>query len=156
MLNVQLQDTEEGILSVDNDYRQVALLEEPNYYGTINTSSNLVFSQLTSLTMSESSSTANYIKDEIVYQGSSYANASFKGVVVSWDLANVTLKLTNTEGAPSAQLLTGLTSTTARYLSSITDPDLQRYSGRLLYINNITPIERSSDQAEDYKIVLSF
>jgi hypothetical protein len=156
MINTTVNDTEGDVLDIENDFRQVCLIEDPLLYGTENTSSNLVFSQLTTLTMSESSITTNYVKDEVVYQGNSLANASFKGIVVSWDLANVSLKLSNVEGTPSAQLLIGTVSTTSRYLSSIKEPDLERYSGNLLYTNNITPIERSSDQSEDYKIILSF
>lgn len=156
MINVNLDATEEGKLAVGNDYRQVALIEDPTLYGTENTASNLVFSQLTTLVMSESASIANYQQNEYVYQGTNLANATFKGVVVNWDLANVTLSLSNVEGTPSAQLLTGQLSTTSRYLSSIREPDLTPYSGKILYIDNIAAIERSEDQSEDFKIVLSF
>lgn len=156
MINTTLNDSEDGVIDIDNDYRQVCLIEDPYVFGTTNTSANLAFSQLTTLTMSESSITTNYIKDEVVFQGTTLANATYKGVVVSWDLANVELKLSNVEGIPSAQLLIGATSTTSRYLSSIKEPDLEKYSGKILYINNITPIERSADQSEDFKIVLSF
>lgn len=156
MINTQLADTENGKIAVDNDYRQIALIEDPYAQGTTNTTSNLAVSQLTTVVMSESSATTNYITDEWVYQGTSVANSSFRGIVVNWDLANVTLKLSNVEGTPTAQLLTGNTSTTSRYLSSVTAPDMEPYSGKLLYIDNIVSIERSSDQTEDFKIVLSF
>jgi hypothetical protein len=35
-------------------------------------------------------------------------------------------------------------------------PELHPNSGQLLYIDDIQPITRSSDQIEDFKIVLKF
>lgn len=84
------------------------------------------------------------------------ANATYKGIVTEWDSANSLLKITNVEGTPTAQLIIGNTSTTSRYVSSVTDPDLEPYSGYVLYKDNIVAIERAEDQAEDFKIVLSF
>ena len=79
-----------------------------------------------------------------------------KGIIAQWDSGNNIMKLTNVEGTPSAELLIGSQSTGARFLDSVTAPDLRPYSGKLLYINNIKPIERSSDQTESFKIILKF
>lgn len=38
----------------------------------------------------------------------------------------------------------------------IYNPDLQEYTGEILYVENRTPITRSTDQAEDIKIVIEF
>lgn len=156
MIDVIIKNQEGGKLTVANDVRQIAIIEDPLAYGETYKISNSVVSQITTLTMSESSSTANYYEDEWVYQGSSLANSTFKGTVVEWDYANVTIKLSNVQGTPTADLLTGNTSTTGRYVSSVVTPDMQPFSGNLLYIDNIVPIERSIDQNEEYKILLSF
>lgn len=151
-----LDGSEDDIISVNNEFRQISLIEDPIVYGSDSISNNLAFSQATTITMSESFATTNYLQDEIVYQGPNLANATFKATVVSWDVANVRLKVVNTFGNPTSSLLVGNTSTTARYVGSVTPPDLQPYTGKMLYIDNITPISRSEDQAEDFKILLSF
>lgn len=156
LIDVRMNGDEGGFLTVQNDFRQLAVIENPLVFSSSNLMSNAVTSQLTTISLSESSSTFNYYEDEWVYQGKSLANATFKGVVVDWDFSNASLKLSNVQGIPTADLLTGNTSTTARYVSSIVNPDMTPYSGKLLYINNITPIERSSDQNEEFKILLSF
>lgn len=156
MINVKLDGTEDGKLPVVNDYRQISIIENPLVYGETNVISNLVFSQVTTLSLGSGSTSTDYTLDEIVYQGSDLANATYKGVVTEWDSANSLLKITNVEGTPTAQLIIGNTSTTSRYVSSVTYPDLEPYSGYLLYKDNIVAIERAEDQSEDFKIVLSF
>lgn len=156
MIDALIKNYEGGKLTVANDFRQIALIENPLVYETSNVMSNTVVSQLISLTMSESSSTTNYAEDEIVYQGKTLANATFKATVVEWDYANATIKLSNVEGTPTAALLTGNTTSTLRYVNSIQYYDMQPYSGNLLYIDNIIPVDRSIDQNEEFKILLSF
>lgn len=156
MIDTKINNRENGKLTVDNDYRQVAIIEEPLVYNESNSISNVAVSQLTVLSMAESSSTTNYLEDEWVYQGQSLANATFKGIVVEWDYSNNSLKLSNVFGNPTSDIITGNTTTTTRYVSSILNPDMQPYSGKLLYIDHITPIERSIDQNEEFKILLSF
>lgn len=156
MIDTKINNRENGKLTVENDYRQIAIIEEPLVYNESNSISNVAVSQLTILSMAESSSTTNYQEDEWVYQGQSLANATFKGIVVEWDFSNNSLKLSNVFGRPTSDLITGNNTTTTRYVSSILNPDMQPYSGKLLYIDHITPIERSIDQNEEFKILLSF
>lgn len=154
LVNVQIRDTENGVLSTHNDYRQIALIEDPRLYGTTTVSSLPAVSQLTVLNLNGTS--VEYTEDEWVYQGSSFATSFFKGYVVEWDTGNNIIKLAQTEGVPSKDLLIGANTTAARFVSSITNPTLQPRSGNLLYTDNMTAIQRADDQAEDYKIVLNF
>jgi hypothetical protein len=52
--------------------------------------------------------------------------------------------------------LIGANTGAARFVDSVTNPTLKRYSGNLLYIDNIKPIQRAVDQTEDFKIILKF
>jgi hypothetical protein len=156
MINVTLNGSEGGILTTQNDYRQIGIVSNPDEYSGSNTMANLVFSQVTTLSLASSTVTLDYGLDEVVYQGTDLANATFKGIVTAWDSANSLIRLTNTEGAPTATLITGQRTTAARYVSSVVFPDCQPYSGYLLYKDNTTVITRAEDQNEDFKIVLSF
>ena len=121
-------------------------------------SSNLcstpVVSQLTTLNLNGTS--VEYSEDEWVYQGSSLQNPTFKGYVTEWDSSNNTIKLSQTEGIAKKDLLIGANTTAARFVSFIINPALEPRSGRLLYTDNISAIQRADDQAEDYRIVLNF
>lgn len=156
MINVDLDGTEGNILDTKNDYRQIGIIANPIINNDSNTMSNLIFSQVTVLSLAPSTTSTDYVKDELVYQGTTAANFSFKGIVTAWDSANALLKLTNVEGTPTASLVTGNTSTAARYVNSITNPDCKPYTGYLLYKDNITAVERAEDQIDDFKIVLRF
>ena len=154
LFNIQLKNTEGGILTTHNDYRQIALIEDPLKYGTANVSSNAAISQLTILTLNGVS--AEYVEDEWAYQGTSLADATFKGQVTEWDSTNNVIKLSEVEGTPTKDLLVGANTTAARFVSIIDNPDLQPFTGKLLYTDNMAAIQRADDQAEDYKIVLNF
>lgn len=154
IIHTQLKNTEGNKLSVANDFRQLALIKDPLVYDSANLISNTVISQLTVLNLTGTS--AEYIEDENVYQGASIESYTFKGKVVEWDTSNNIIKLSNVTGTPTSALVIGETSSASRFVSSITYPDLEPFVGNVLYVNNISPIERASDQTEDFKIILSF
>jgi hypothetical protein len=154
ILNVRLRGSEEGVLDVQNELRQISLIKNPKLRATQTLASNLVYSQTTTLIMDTGIS--NYLEDEFVYQGSSLEAASFRGTVASWDASNNRLELIDVIGNPTTDILSGQTSKVSRLVQSVISRDLEPYSGSLLYIDNIKPIQRASDQTEDFKIVISF
>lgn len=155
MLNVRLRYDENGKLPMTNEFRQVSLIRDPIIYGTTRVEQNTAFSQYTVVTLSGVDDD-NFAEDEVVYQGLVLANATFTGTVVDWNGSNQ-LKLANTRGSLQAASLIGYdTGATGTVTLPITVPEVQPHSGQLLYIDNIQPISRSSDQIEDFKIVLKF
>lgn len=152
MVNALLKNTEENTFPVANDFRQIALIKDP-LKPNGNVSSNLKAVQAYTIT---TIGTGDYIQDEIVYQGGAYATSSFNGKIVSWDSTNGVAIIINTTGTPSSQSLVGANSSTSRFVTNINDPNLMRYSGQILYVDNILPITRAADQTEDFKIVIKF
>jgi hypothetical protein len=154
MINTQIRYDEDGQIIADNDFRQISIIKDPYTYATSNIATYRLVNQCMMLTLS---GTGNYKKDEKVYQGVSLSNSIFSGRVVTWDEANNNLYLINTIGSPRAsQSLIGLESFASRVVSSIDYGDLKKYSGKILYVDNIEPIQRSLDQIEDIKIVVKF
>ena len=154
MLNPRLQNSETGKFPVVNEYREVSIICAPFDRDTSNIASNAVYSQFQSVIMD--SSTSQYVNDEIVYQGVSLANATFSGVIEEWDSANSTIKLINNNGTVVADVLIGANSGAARFVQSITQYELEPFTGSLMYLDHLPPITRASDQIEDFKIVLVF
>lgn len=155
ILNMRLRYDENGKLPVTNDFRQVAIIKDPIIYGSSNYESNTAFSQTLVVTLSGVGDD-DYQEDEIVYQGLVLQNASFTGRVVDWNGSNQ-LKLADTRGLLQSAALIGYeTGATGTVTIPITVPEVQPYSGQLIYIDNIKPVSRASDQIEDFKIVLKF
>ena len=155
IINGKIKGSENGKLPVTNDYRQVTLISGPKLQNATDTNmSNTIFLQTTNIVTAGS---GDFLENEKVFQGGSLLVSSFKGTVLRWDAGNSTLYLINTEGSPeSSKIITGANSATARFVTSYELPELEAYSGRFLYTDNIQPVTRSEDQAEEYKIVLKF
>lgn len=154
IINTQLKADENGKLIDTNDYRQIAIIESPVLYRTTELAANTSFNQTFIMTLAGIS--ASYIQDEVVYQGSSLGAATFSAVVADFDSANSKIKLTNPRGTPRNDSLIGVTSTARRYVNAIINPDFEPYSGKLLYKDNILPVERGSDQTDSFQIILKF
>jgi hypothetical protein len=155
MINLNLKSDENGFITTQNDYRQIVLLQDPIVQGSNNTVfSNTRFQQSMEITVSTGA--GDYSLDEYVYQGGSLSTASFSGRVLSWDNTNNKVELIETVGSPSSSLLVGDTSATQRFVLSTSYYDLKPYSGDLLYIENISPIQRAADQTENIKLILRF
>lgn len=155
MLNGRIKGSEGGKLPVVNDYRQISLVSNLKDYLTRNTTiSNSTFLQATIVTTVGS---GDYLENERVYQGISLGVSSFKGTVLQWDSVNSKIYLINTEGSPSiSDTINGANSVVSRFVTSYASPEASPYSGRLIYADNVTPVVRSEDQTEEYKIVIKF
>ena len=154
VLNPRVRGTENGVIPADNDFRHIAIIQDPKLAATGNVATGRVYNQLMTLTVSSGSD--NYVNDEVVYQGGSIGTATFSGRIVKWDAGNNQIKLNETVGTPISDVIIGVNSATARVIESVTDKDLREYSGDLLFVDYVKPISRAIDQTEDYKIVLKF
>lgn len=155
ILNPQFFSSESDTIITNNDFRQISLLEDPLKFGSTEVMSNTVVDQTLTLTLSGDIA-INYIEDEYVYQGANLSSSTFKGIVAKWDSTNNIIKLVNTEGSPTYDLIIGDTSGSNKFLSYIQNPGFKKFTGKLLYINNIEPIERAIDQTENFQIILKF
>jgi hypothetical protein len=154
MLNPRIINSESGVLPVVNDFRQIALMKNPLVMGSNVPISNTAFSQTFDVTVTGIS--VPFVIDEFVYQGASLSQATFVGKVVEWDTANSLLKLIYTQGSITSDSIVGANSTASRFVTSTSDPEVEMFSGKLLYMDNILPITRSNDQTENFQIVLKF
>jgi len=154
MINTRIKADEGGKIPIVNDFRQLGLLVDPLAFGASNVFSGTAFNQTQRLSLTGSG--ANFAQDEVVFQGTSVTSATYTGEVVEFDSANGIVKLANTGGTPAAGQLIGATTAASRYVTTVTEPDLRKFSGKLIYIDNITPVARNAFQTEDIKLVLSF
>lgn len=99
----------------------------------------------------------SYVSDEIVYQGTDLANATFIATCLSFDNDTNVLKLINTAGtASNGYTLIGNTTKTTRTVLNVTTPDFIPFSGYITYIENRSGTQRSADGSEQVRLVVGF
>jgi hypothetical protein len=156
MLTAEFTGSEGGIIPTDISYRQCGILSSPVAKSTYPNSANGgIYKVSTDIVVA--AGFGSFVSGENVYQGISLNSASWTAKVLSFDSTNNIIHVINTLGTPTvSQAVFGATSQTTRTALNINTPDFIPYSGYMLYIQNQSGIQRSSDGIEQFKFVLGF
>ena len=160
MIDSRITGNESGFFTTENEFRQVGLVRDPLQTANANAffTSDLA-DQATKITLS--SVAGQFQADEIVFQGDTLSSSTANGVVIDF-LNNNKLRLNRVQGDfvsnSTISSITGANSgaTATIVTDGIVDADMKPYSGDILYIENRTSVTRSTNQIEDFKIVLEF
>lgn len=155
-MNVRLVYADgQGDFIVGNDFRQIGIIRNPYNYGTsvVATAETLMATKSLEVAIG-----ATFPNDSIIEGTVSGA----KAVVDSYDSINGIIRYHQTE-------VTGYTdfdlgdyvrvvgdSGTGQDVTAINNPEVQPYSGEVIFLENRTPVNRASDQIETIKLVLEF
>lgn len=138
-----------NLLSLYQDYRQFGILKDPTYI-----TNDKKFMQSTTLVahVTEFDTTVGLLKDEILLFG------SIRFRVVAIDGNMVTLQQLGIKYIDPVGVLTSVIENTREYTSTkiIKYPEVNKYSGKLLYISNESAISFSEDQGITIKTFLQF
>lgn len=154
MMNVRLEYADgAGDFPVDNDYRRITLIRDPNNFGTTTISSASTLKATRELTVSGVSGT--FTQDETITGGTSGSVGritSVSGTTIRYIL----LRTDNSTGAviQAAEAVTGGTSGATATVATLVNPEVQADTGDVIYVENRRPINRASDQIEDIKIIV--
>jgi hypothetical protein len=156
MVAAQFYGSESDFVPTDVTYYQVGILVNPTSLGTTpNPAENQIYRTTTDLVVA--SGFGAYSSGEIVYQGSSLENATFKATVLSFSVASNIVKLINTEGTLTLNApVFGNSSQTTRTLLAFSNPDFVPLSGYLIFMDNRSGVQRSADGIEQFKIVIGY
>jgi hypothetical protein len=156
MYSVEFNGSENGEIPTDIDFHQLGLVVNPtSKQSSPNPANGSIYRTTTDLIVAPGFGT--FERDEVVYQGSSLAAATFTAKVLSFDVATNVLRLINTTGTPALNgSVYGNTSSTARTVLTISYPNFVLFSGYLAYIENRESIQRSADGIEQYRFVLGY
>lgn len=150
LIKVNLDASESGNITVDNDFRQVAVLVDPIAYGTTDLLTSSIFDQTFKINI-DAGYTGTFVTDEVVTGDTSNAT----GIVVDWDTSTKVLRVLKTsDNAFEVETISG--GSGSGTIISVDNPDVKINSGRMMYLENRTAITRSSDQTEDIRIVLKY
>lgn len=155
MFNVEFDGEEGGVIPVDNDFREVVLIQNPYLNGTTTPATANGYSLYTKVKVSPG--IGDFNSDEVVYQGATFSESTFTAEVISFDTVENFLYLNNVRGTIIGnQAIKGFSTGSIRVVNSITQPTLDLYSGKVLYISDKLPITRDIDQTERIRFILSF
>src|SRR6056300_1172827 len=164
-LNVLLDGADgSGDITVGNDFRQIVLIKNPRVYNatplagaiasadTLNAMNYLDFASAVDVT--------DYTVDELIVQETSGAQA----YVVSIDSDNGYIYYhqndkTGYTDFVNTENVTGQVSNTVGAVESsgaVGNPEVDRASGEILFLENRAPINRTTTQIEDIKVILEF
>lgn len=156
MVNTKLAYTDTDFPTT-NDYRQIGLIiDVTNPAGTITTDTTLTATHLLTLT---AMSAAFQPDEEIISDGSPAAHARVVEYSVAGAVGYIRYFQDTTTGFTPfaiAQNITGQTSASTAAISGITEPDIDLFSGEIIYKENHRKITRADRQLEDIKITIKF
>lgn len=153
MIDSQLAaDEGSGDFIIDNDFRQIGVIRNPIDTNTNAIAQQLTYSALTTLTHAAITG-APFVKDVNVIGQTSGAIA----VIDSVDSANNIIKVHQNSTTGFTAFQPGETiqvSSSTAVLNTITSPEIKVKEGEVVYIENLTPVNRNISQTEDIKLVL--
>tara|TARA_B100000959_G_C14989653_1_gene627205 strand:- start:256 stop:1596 length:1341 start_codon:yes stop_codon:yes gene_type:complete len=156
-INKTFNGDESSAISDGNDFRQIALIENPIDDSTSAVAAGSIYRTEASLTVATGGSFA--VDAEI--QGSV---SGAKGIVVEYDSTNGIIYYNQNADTgygvfdSSTPDLIRLSSAGSggQTLSAKAVPDLDKYSGEILFLENRTAVSRGSDQIETIRLVIAF
>jgi hypothetical protein len=157
-----LNDTLYKVVDVGQAYFD--LDNTPSYRGLhVLELSNSISAATAGVDTTSSALTRNsYANGDVVHQGVTGQFGHYAtGVVYNWEFVNDSygkLYLTDVVGSFKSVETDGLTGTQlgAYIVAAVQEPEIDRSSGEVLYINNVRPIQRIYAQEEEFRLRLGF
>jgi hypothetical protein len=155
MFNVDFVGLESDSFPVENDFREILILQNPYEQGNSNLATGDKYTFYTKIKTSPG--LGDFGNDEKVYQGTTYATSTFRADVISFDEVQNFVYVNNIEGTlQNNQALKGLQTGSIRVATSTTVPSIHLYTGKVLYISDRLPVSRDSAQTDRIRFILSF
>lgn len=166
-INTQLSGSEGGDLTVGQDFRQISLIKNPQNFGSDVTASATTLRARRALRLNSSASLTGFAVDQVISGSTSGA----KAYLVEIDTSNKVLyyyqnSKTGFGNFVSGDTITGTlpnggsaTLNTGDAFGTVANgygPEVKRNSGQLIFLENRDPINRSSSQIEDIKLIVEF
>ena len=156
MIQTTVQGDENGQLPLadpENDFKQVALIRNPLEYDSVGKYKGFAGNAMNYFTVSGGSGT--FVADEIFETPSQVQGKTYWHDTTNNYLYYVQNDSTGFGEFVPSQTISSTTTSTSKVISALNDPTIDRYSGDIMYINNLDDaISRSSTQSEDFRVVL--
>lgn len=157
-LAVSLSGTEGGTdFIVNNSFRQLGLVKNPYDYGTTDVATATTLSSLKVMTLSSGIGSGFNIGDYMTGTTSTaiaYIDAIDQATGKIWYHQN---DKTGYKAFQALETVTGHTAGSGQIATAgLGNPEVERFSGEVLFVENRAPINRSASQIEDVKLIIEF
>ena len=159
-LNTQLTGTEGGDLTVGNDFRQVTLIRNPKLYGPGAVATAATLKALRYMDFQPTTTVTDYLVDELIVGQTSGAQA----YIVEIDAAtgyvyyhqNDKTGYTSFTGGENIVGQTSSVNGSLEAANSLGTPQVHPGTGDIMFLENRNPINRTTTQIEDIKVIIEF
>lgn len=153
LISAQFNGNESGVIPDSIDYREIGLISFP--LTSTGEADGFVYRLTHDIIVSPGGGV--YSQDEIVYQGDSVQTATFSGRVLNFDSTNNILYLINTSGSISPnEIIKGDTSKVIRVAFQESVQPIIPASGDILYIENRSKVQRTTNGIEQFRLTISY
>lgn len=152
MLQTDFINDEEDTILTENDFNQIALIRGPKKFGSDSDFTNSTGNALKYFTVSAS---ASQLPEDERFEDAAGTQAK---VFFHDNVDNLLYYFQNDStgyGDFSTGTITGVeTNSISMNVTALNDPDIDAFSGDILYINNVDQIDRASTQTEDIRVII--
>ena len=155
-INVNLQYDVSGDFVIDQDFRQIGIIRNPFNHGTTTVATSDSLNALRTIVVGSPAS-GDYLADDEI-EGT---NSGAHGIVDHYNSTNGTIRYHQTPatgfksfGAASPETIKKVGGSITRTVASKGNPEVDRYSGEVIFLENRTPVTKAADQIETIKIVV--
>jgi hypothetical protein len=162
MVYAKVEGDTDSALSITNDFRQYGIVVGPKLSSDDSIATADTYDLSTHITISSLTNTSadsTFTLDEWVYVGTALSTATAKARVLEWVIGDSTnMKLINVRGTFAAgDVITGDTSGTTATIDSVDqESTIDDGSGEFIYLANRTAVQRDSEQAEEFRMIVQF
>lgn len=167
IFSVDLNGTENGTIPTTDavgdffTYRQLSLIVDPTYAANTVAANGQNYDTTTVINVSANTP---FAMNDLVYQSANgnFAGATLIGTVVWFDNSTNSLHINNVSGTfqPQTSLFGTKSANSVPYVTvtafSINQPLIQSFTGRILYVENRSPVERAPAQVENVKLIVGY
>lgn len=161
MISVDFEGDLNGLLPTQGDgtekVRQISIIKDPKLANGVYATST-VYPMYTSLQVSNPP--VDFSHGTIVYAGSSFETSTFNARVIHFDnntnMLYINRIVGNVSQIVSETIYEKDNPSAAARVFSVTEPDINIFTGEVLFIENKSPIIRSPNQTETVKLVVEF
>lgn len=163
LVGMSLTGDEGGDFNITNDFRKIILMQDPLVYGSSTVATSTTLNACQTLFVATGLPVGAYPVDAVVTGSISGA----KGRVVDFVSSTGAIRILRTSSENSGILgannafqvgdtLTSVPGTGSQSILSITNPEVNRYSGQMLYAEYRAPTLRNEFQTEEIRLVVKF
>ena len=158
-LNTLLGGTDNTDLVINQDFRQVSLIKNPFNYNTTTVATASTLRAVPHLLIASGQNTSGFVVDAILTGGTSGAKA-FLAEINATDGKLFYHQNSKTGYIPfqNGEAVTGVGggNATLHGSNALGAPEVANNTGQMIFLENRTPINRSSSQIEDIKVIIEF